>query len=190
MIEIIEKIVLNARGVNYSDVHSKSRQDKLKEARQIVMYFTREKFPKKSFAEIAGYYGLDHATCMHSIKVINNLIDTNADFKEDIEFIRVEINVALSDRILDRLIVERNSIIRVIQKYQIKLDGLNDIINKLESIEQTKEHKPVYQPKPVEPVIQREPVELIPLRNDFKSPYKEMEATNGKPYSGYRQHSL
>jgi hypothetical protein len=176
-ISVIENIVCNARNISSEVVNCKSRKRESKEIRQIVMYFARKKYPKLSLAKIAGYYGLDHATCIHSIKVINNLMDSDNKFKYEIDLLRLEIETELDAGLLPTLIKERDLLTKIIAKHFAKIDILDRIISKLEGKKQ-------------EPEITAVKEISAKLINDFKSPYKEMETVNNRPYSGYRKHSL
>jgi hypothetical protein len=180
MIQIIENIVCNAMKTNYLNVHSKSRQRQIKDTRQIVMFLVRERYPKKPLAQIAGFYGMTHATCIHAIKTIRNLIETDSSFRLNIEFMRLEIEAELSEGLLEKVIDERNSIQRIVDKYLIKLKGLNEIIDKLENVKKPDKNQ----------ATAVEIVDDFKIVNNFKSPFKELDPVNGKPYSGYRQHSL
>jgi hypothetical protein len=81
MIEQIESIICVGEGVSPQEIHCKSRNGELKETRQIIMYFTR-KMTKMSWAQIAGYFDLDHATAIHAERIISNFIKTDRIFKE------------------------------------------------------------------------------------------------------------
>ena len=81
MISKIENIVCIGEGLDPSEIHVKDRYNEIKEVRQIIMYFAR-KMTNKSWKLIAGYFNLDHSTGMHSFKTIQNLIDTDRQFRE------------------------------------------------------------------------------------------------------------
>lgn len=84
-IEFIEYIVCVKRNINPSDLHVKSRCRPLCEARQIIMFFSL--LIGYTLSEAGGYFGRDHATAMHAKNAVNNLIDTNKGFAEDIKMI-------------------------------------------------------------------------------------------------------
>lgn len=48
--------------------------------RQLTMAVIRRETPK-SFSEIGEFFGLDHATAIHSVKAIDNLRETDKQFK-------------------------------------------------------------------------------------------------------------
>lgn len=82
----------------------KSRLAKYRIPRQIVMYFWRElnsyknkageTIHTKSLAEVASIYNKDHATLLHTIKTVNNQIETDKYFRQKMkklnEIIRAE----------------------------------------------------------------------------------------------------
>ena len=65
-----------------------SRKEETVRPRQIAMYFSKE-MTKKSLCEIGSHIcNRDHATVISSIQTVNNLIDTDKKFREDIENLR------------------------------------------------------------------------------------------------------
>lgn len=80
MISNIENIICIGEGVTPHEIHCKSRNGELKETRQIIMYFAR-KMTSMSWSQIAGYFDLDHATAMHAYNTIQNLIDSDRNFR-------------------------------------------------------------------------------------------------------------
>jgi len=90
MIQIIIKIVFDYFHMNPILVNSTTRKREIVQSRQISMYFAK-KLTKYSLAEI-GYNigGKDHATVLHAIKTVNNLIDTDkkiANYIADLEML-------------------------------------------------------------------------------------------------------
>jgi len=65
-------------------------------ARQISHYFAKELHPRLSLAFVGKNIGnKDHATVLHSIKTINNLIDTDKVFAAEIEEIKTLLKITL-----------------------------------------------------------------------------------------------
>jgi len=82
--DIIETIC-TCRNVNPDIICMKSRKREIVETRQICHYFAKMK-TNHSNAFIGALIGRkDHATVIHSTKKVNNIIDTNKNFKEEIE---------------------------------------------------------------------------------------------------------
>jgi len=72
---------------------SKTRKKESVQARQIAMYFSIE-FTKHSLAYIGKEIGgKKHSTVIHSYRTVNNLIETDKKYKEQIENIRAEIKM-------------------------------------------------------------------------------------------------
>ena len=66
------------------DIHtlqSKTRKRHIVQARQLAMFFAK-KYTKASLASIGSQIGKrDHATVLHACKTVNNLIDTDKQFR-------------------------------------------------------------------------------------------------------------
>jgi chromosomal replication initiator protein len=61
---------------------TKKRDRNLVLSRQITMYLTRKRFKLTySLSEIGGYFKKDHSTVLHSIRAIDNLLETDRDFR-------------------------------------------------------------------------------------------------------------
>lgn len=72
----------------------KSRKRELVFIRQLCMYFARKK-TKASLSQVGTYMSRDHATVLHAIKTINNLIDTDRMIKYEINKWDAMINLGL-----------------------------------------------------------------------------------------------
>lgn len=84
-IEIIISIIEDFHELKDGEIHIKTRKRKFVQSRQEAMYFAK-KFTKLSLREIGKLIGdKDHATVLHACRTINNLIETNKNFKEEIE---------------------------------------------------------------------------------------------------------
>ncbi len=106
--QIVEKFVKNVEreiSINYikqtvSDyfdmdletLQSKTRKRHIVQARQIAMFFAK-KYTQVSLASIGSQIGKrDHATVLHACKTVDNLVETDKQFKKYVE----EINARLS----------------------------------------------------------------------------------------------
>lgn len=77
----IKSIVSKFYGITPSDLNYKTRKREIVECRQIGMYYGKM-FTKRSLSQIGLVMGgKDHATVLYSIRVVNNLIDTDKDFR-------------------------------------------------------------------------------------------------------------
>lgn len=70
---MIEKISL-ITGVSIPDIFSKSRKSEIVEARQLYCYLIRKHL---SLHKIGKIININHATVVHSVNVINKLIEVN-----------------------------------------------------------------------------------------------------------------
>ena len=77
--------VCEFEGINSELFSSKSRKREYVQARQRSMYFAK-KYTKLSLTEI-GYEcgGKDHATVLHANKTVSNLIDTDFEYRKEID---------------------------------------------------------------------------------------------------------
>jgi len=78
----VQELVCDCENVPAIDIASKSQKAERVLARQLVMYFMHSLVSnQRSLAFIGSYYGKDHATVIHSLKVIANLRDTDKEFR-------------------------------------------------------------------------------------------------------------
>lgn len=80
-IEYIQKVVCDYFGLAIEILKSKTRKREVVQARQIAMYFSK-KLTNSSLANIGAHCGgKDHATVLHACKTVNNLAETDKQFK-------------------------------------------------------------------------------------------------------------
>ncbi len=78
----IQQIVSDFFNISIDHIIGKTRKRNIVVARQLGMYFAK-KMTELSLKEIGKQFGnRDHTTVMHSIKTINDLIDTDSLFKD------------------------------------------------------------------------------------------------------------
>ena len=65
-----------------STVRNKKREPT--EARQFAMWI-RNRYTKDSLKKIGSIYYRDHATVLHASKTVNDLLETNAEFRQKAE---------------------------------------------------------------------------------------------------------
>ena len=83
--EKIREVVCDYFSVSEDSVASKSRVRAVANARHIAMYLSKQ-MTKKSLSEIGrAVGGRDHATVLHSCSVVNDLMDTDKEFKNHVE---------------------------------------------------------------------------------------------------------
>ncbi len=76
--------------IGKQELFSKSRKREIVIARQTGMYIINKKYGKKmSVTSVGDIYDKDHATVLHAIKTINNLMETDRRFITMIKEIEV-----------------------------------------------------------------------------------------------------
>jgi chromosomal replication initiator protein len=84
-IDYIQKIVCDYFGLPLESLNSKTRKREIVQARQLAMYFSK-KLTKASLATIGLHCGnKDHATVLHACRTVNNLIETDKQFRNYVE---------------------------------------------------------------------------------------------------------
>jgi chromosomal replication initiator protein len=84
-IDYIQKVICDYFHIPSSDIQKNTRNRECTLPRQIVHYFAK-KYTIKSLSSIGKEIGdKDHATVLHSCKTVNNLIDTDKQFRAQIE---------------------------------------------------------------------------------------------------------
>lgn len=80
-IDYIQKIVSDYFKLDVDTLCSKSRKRHIVQARQLAMFFAK-KYTKSSLANIGSQIGdRDHATVLHACKTVDNLLETDKEFK-------------------------------------------------------------------------------------------------------------
>src|SRR5690554_188631 len=80
-IEYIQKVVCDYFDIEMEILKSKTRKREIVQARQIAMFFSK-KMTKSSLANIGAHCGgKDHATVLHACRTVNNLSETDKQFK-------------------------------------------------------------------------------------------------------------
>jgi chromosomal replication initiator protein len=93
-IEDIQNMVCEFYGLGYDTLLSKSRKREIVQARQITMYLAK-KFTKNSLKSIGEHFaGKDHTTVIHSCQTVENLMDTDSEYREKLEEIMQKVQIA------------------------------------------------------------------------------------------------
>ena len=68
--------ICRVSGISESDMRSKTRRREVAVARQVFFYYARKNtgHSLKKIGEFIG--GFDHATVLHSVNVVNNMLET------------------------------------------------------------------------------------------------------------------
>jgi len=92
-IEFIQKVVCDYYKIPVELMQGKTRKREIVQARQVSMYFSKN-LTKASLASIGSRIGgKDHATVLHACKTVNNLIDTDKHFRNQIFEIEKKLKV-------------------------------------------------------------------------------------------------
>jgi len=84
-IDYIQKVVSDYFDIPVEKINSKTRKREVVQARQLSMYFSK-RFTKSSLSTIGLHCGnKDHATVLHACRTVNNLKETDKQFKEYID---------------------------------------------------------------------------------------------------------
>ena len=80
-IDFIQKVICDYFDLSLEVLNSKTRKRRIVQARQLSMFFSK-KLTKSSLASIGAQCGRkDHATVLHACKTVNNLADTDKQFR-------------------------------------------------------------------------------------------------------------
>ncbi|MBN2164970.1 MAG: chromosomal replication initiator protein DnaA [Marinilabiliaceae bacterium] len=92
-VDFIQKAVCEYFGLDVESLHSKTRKREIVQARQIAMFFSKN-MTNSSLSTIGAKIGKkDHATVLHACKTINNLMETDKEFKNQIIEIESQIKI-------------------------------------------------------------------------------------------------
>jgi len=92
-IEYISKVVCDYFNMPVDTLQTKTRKREIVQARQITMYFSKN-LTKYSLASIGAQIGnKDHATVLHACKTVNNLVDTDKNFRLYVEEIEKKLTM-------------------------------------------------------------------------------------------------
>ena len=84
-IDYIQKVVCDYFSMPLDLINSKTRKREIVQARQLAMFFSK-KHTKSSLATIGQHCGnKDHATVLHACRTVNNLLETDKQFRVYVE---------------------------------------------------------------------------------------------------------
>jgi chromosomal replication initiator protein len=92
-IDYIQKVVCDYFNIEVDQLQTKTRKREIVQARQIAMFFSKS-LTKSSLANIGLQIGgKDHATVLHACKTVNNLMETDKQFKQYVEDIQKKLKM-------------------------------------------------------------------------------------------------
>lgn len=84
-IEKFDKIIIaNAFGIDVNDLFARTRKREIVEARHFYFWY-QIKILKKSLSEEGRKLGFDHATINHAVKTVEDLMETDKEFRDKAE---------------------------------------------------------------------------------------------------------
>ncbi len=93
-ISAIQKMVCDFYAIGYDKLQAKTRKREIVQARQISMYLAK-KFTKNSLKTIGEHFGgRDHTTVIHSCQTVNDLMDTDTVFREQVKELQQKVQLA------------------------------------------------------------------------------------------------
>lgn len=94
-IDYIQKTVCEYFDVPVDKLKEKTRKRAIVQARQLSMYLAKN-YTKNSLKVIGKHFGgRDHSTVIHSCQAVQNLLDTDPDFKEGVSDIEKKIQMSI-----------------------------------------------------------------------------------------------
>jgi len=92
-IDYIQKVVCDYFDMPLEAINSKTRKREIVQARQLAMFFSK-KHTKNSLATIGLHCGnKDHATVLHACRTVNNLVETDRQFRSYVEEINKKLKI-------------------------------------------------------------------------------------------------
>lgn len=92
-IDYIQKVVCDYFNMNVEVLQSKTRKREIVQARQIAMYFSKELTSSSLSAIGSAIGGKDHATVLYAYRQVNNLAETDREFKSYINDIEQKLKI-------------------------------------------------------------------------------------------------
>lgn len=94
--DVIIKECCKLYNVSFDDINIKLRKRELVLVRQVIMYMLKS-FTNMTLHDIGGVFTKDHATVLHGIRTINNLIETDRVILEKMAVLRFIIETKLKE---------------------------------------------------------------------------------------------
>ena len=106
IIKTAVRISANAFGLDSHDVFSKTRKREYVRSRQVACYLIRKTFGNRYSLTVLGYEigNKDHASVVHSVKTISNLVETESDFRKLIDELMNEFRGLVFDESIFQLV--------------------------------------------------------------------------------------
>lgn len=93
-LEHIQKTVAGFFEIPYERISTRTRQRDTVRARQVSMYLSKQ-FTAHSLKAIGKHFGgYDHSTVLHALKAVEDMLDTDPDFRNLVEELKVRVQVS------------------------------------------------------------------------------------------------
>jgi chromosomal replication initiator protein len=94
-LDTIQKTVCEYYEVPIDKLKEATRKRNIVQARQLSMFFAKE-YTQSSLKSIGSHFGgRDHSTVIHSCQAVRNLIDTDEEFRDQVDDLRKRIELSL-----------------------------------------------------------------------------------------------
>ncbi len=91
----IIRVIARELNIKPSDIKSRKRAQPIVEARRIGIYLAKTLTPENKMKDLAEFFGLkDHTAVSHAMRKINELLQTDEDFKVKVEELKSKITSA------------------------------------------------------------------------------------------------
>jgi chromosomal replication initiator protein len=95
-VENIQQLVADHFNIPVEQLSSSSRKREVVIARQLSMYFAKE-FTQKTVKHIGEQFGKDHSTVLYSYKQVQDLMDSDALFRETVQQLKHKVELNLTN---------------------------------------------------------------------------------------------
>lgn len=80
VVRTIEEVAANVWQIDTTELNGKTRKRKVVEARQVLMKYRRDILGQTT-GKVGEHYNKDHATVIHACRNVDNLLETDKDFR-------------------------------------------------------------------------------------------------------------
>ncbi len=95
----IIRVIARELNIKPSDIKSRKRSKPIVEARRIGIYLAKTLTPENKMKDLAEFFGLrDHTAVSHAMKKINELLQTDENFKVKVEELKNKITSSKSEK--------------------------------------------------------------------------------------------
>lgn len=136
--EQISNIVCSAYGFKHIDVMALNRDKYLVQARHMAVFFIKREIPEISYPALGRVFNREHATVMHSVKVISQAIETQRNgkpYNKQIYDKFIEVSEMLERGVVEdttNYAIEFNELVKDLQIMELKQKELSEKVKSFE----------------------------------------------------------